>query len=460
MKDDGEGSNPTAEPEPAAPSEPWVHEGRPADPDLESARHEANPVVRIGRQLGPGIVTGASDVDPSAIGTYVQAGGRLGYAPLWLIVLMLPLMAAMQYTSARIGRVSGRGLAGVLRQHYPRWLLYPVVAVLVGANTFTAGADIGAIAAGIGLIVPLPSIVVVLAVGIGLIVVEVFGSYTWIERTLRWLALALLGYVAAALLAHPDPGAVVAATFVPTIRFDRDFVVLAVAVIGTSVSPYTFFWQASQEVEDQLHIGRVRVWQREGATADELRSTLIDVVSGMLLAAVVSYFIVVAAAATIHASGAQVQTPIDAAAALRPVAGDAAPVLFAAGLIATGLLAVPVLTGSAAYALAEAFNWRYGLDADPRRAPRFYAVIVIGTVVGMAFNVLGVDPIAALVLASVLSGILTPLLCAVLLVVANNRRVMGEHANGWGSNLLGLATTAVMGLAAVVLLVTTAVGGR
>ena len=439
--------------------EPRINANRPADPRAAALHVERNPVKRLFGVLGPGLVTGASDDDPSGIGTYAQAGARYGYAMLWTTIAMLPMMVAVQYMCAKIGLVSGRGLAGVLREHYPRAVLYPAVIALVVANTLNAGADIGAIAAAINLLVPIPAVVFVIPVSLAILGVQVFGSYRLIERIFKWLTLALLAYIGAALFARPDVLKVLAGTLIPTIRPDPQFIAMLVALLGTTISPYLFFWQASQEVEEEIRIGRRRLGQRQGASRFELRYALWDTIAGMTFSEVVAYFIIFASGATLFVAGkTDIGSATDAAQALRPIAGDAAALLLAVGLAGAGVLAVPVLTGSAAYGVSEAFGWRYGLDRTLRRAPQFYAVIVAATVVGMAINFLGINPITALVLTAVLDGIIAAPLLVLVMLVSNDRRCLGNRTNGRLLNIAGWVTTAVMGVAAVALIVTTIAG--
>ncbi len=409
--------------------------------------------------LGPGLVTGASDDDPSGVGTYAQAGASYGYSFLWLTILMLPMMTAVQYMAAKIALTSGRGLAAVLREHYPRWVLYGALASLVVANTLNAGADIGAIAAAINLLVPVPAIALVVPVGLAIAAVQLLGSYATVVRLFKWLALALLAYVGSALFTHPDLGAVLAGSVVPTVRLDPAFLGLFVALLGTTISPYLFFWQASQEVDEQIAIGRRRLWQRQGASAKELRHAQVDTVAGMVFSEIVAYFIILTAGSTLFVAGQHdIASATDAAKALRPLAGDYASVLLAAGLIGAGVLAVPVLTGSAAYGIAEGFRWRAGLDEPLRRAPQFYAVIVVATLVGICINFVGLNPISALVISAVINGLLAAPMLVLLLLASNDRTIVGTRTNGRLLNAVGLATSAVMGLAAIVLVVTTAVG--
>ena len=443
---------------PTSRKEPRVDPDRPVDPKIAELRAEKNSVKRLGKALGPGLITGASDDDPSGIGTYVQAGAQYGFVTLWTTLAMLPMQTAVQYICAKIGLVTGKGLAGVLREHYPR-ALYPAVIALVVANTLNAGADIGAIAAAINLLVPIPAWVFIVPVSLGIIGLQVFGSYRMIEKVFMWLALALLAYIGAALFARPDIVKVLAGTLVPTIRLDPAYIGIIVALLGTTISPYLFFWQASQEVEEQISLGRRQLRQRQGASRSELKYAMWDTVAGMVFSEVVAYFIILAAGATLFAAGkTDVASATDAAAALRPLAGDAAALLLAIGLIGAGVLAVPVLTGSAAFGVAEAFGWRSGLDRQFKGAPQFYLVIVAATLVGMAINFLGINPITALVLSAVLNGLVAAPLIILIMLVSNDRAVMGQRTNGRLLNVVGWATAIVMGAAAVGLIVTSILG--
>ncbi len=436
---------------------PRIDPARPPDPTVVELRRARNPFKRALLVLGPGLVTGASDDDPSGVGTYAQAGAQFGYATLWTTILMLPMMIAVQYMSAKVGLVSGRGLAGALRQHYPRWMLYGSLAALVVANTLNAGADIGAIAASFNLLLPpVPGVAFVIPVGLGIAAIQLFGSYHLVVRVFKWLAMALVAYVGAALFTRPDLVRVLEGSLVPTIHLDSKYLGIMVALLGTTISPYLFFWQSSQEVDQQIAIGRKRLWQRRGASLAELRYTLADTIAGMAFSEIVAYFIVLTAAATLFTSGKHdVSSATDAAVALRPLAGDLSSALLALGLIGSGVLAVPVLTGSAAYATAEAFGWSAGLDRAPRKAPQFYAVILIATGVGMAINFLGINPIAALVASAVINGLLAAPVLLLLLLASNSKRVMGRRTNGRLLNLIGGLTAAAMALSAVSLLATT-----
>ena len=439
--------------------EPRVDPGRPVDPQAAQLRAEKNPLKRLGKALGPGLITGASDDDPSGIGTYAQAGAQYGFATLWTTIAMLPMQTAVQYMCAKIGLVTGKGLAGVLREHYHR-ALYPAVIALVIANTLNAGADIGAIAAAMNLLVPtITTLAFVVPVSLGIVALQVFGGYRLIDKVFKWLSLALLAYIAAALFARPDIVKVLLGSLIPTISLNPAYIGILVALLGTTISPYLFFWQASQEVEEQISIGRRTLKQRQGATRFELKYALWDTMAGMVFSEIVAYFIILTTGATLFVAGKHdVTSATEAAQALRPLAGDASAFLLAIGLIGAGVLAVPILTGSAAYGVSEAFGWRSGLDRKPAAAWQFYLVIVAATLVGMAINFLGINAITALVLSAVLNGIIAVPLVFLVMIVCNDRAAMGERTNGRLLNIIGWTTTIAMGLAAVGLILTTIFG--
>jgi NRAMP (natural resistance-associated macrophage protein)-like metal ion transporter len=417
---------------------------------------EPNPIRRFLKVLGPGFISGAADDDPSGIGTYAVAGASLGYAPLWTALLTYPLMATVQLVCAKIGLVTGRGLAGVLRKHYPRWLLYGAVIPLFAANTINVGADLGAIAAAINMLVPaLPISMLVLPIAVAILALQIWGSYRLIARVFKWLTLALFAYIGSAILARPDWGEVLRATFIPTISLDRAFLLALVAILGTTISPYLFFWQASEEVEEEVAMGRTQLWRRRGASDRELEYAAVDVNVGMGFSVLVMYFIMLASAATLHEAGkTDIKSATDAAEALRPLAGDLSSVLLAVGLIGSGVLAVPILSASAAYALSEAFGWRYGLDQNPGRAKQFYAVIILATLIGVGIDYLGINPIDALFLTAVINGFVAPPLLVMIMLIANNRKIMGKRTNSRLANVLGWGAAMVMILAAGILVLT------
>jgi NRAMP (natural resistance-associated macrophage protein)-like metal ion transporter len=428
-----------------------------AKPGPREARleRERRPLLRFAKLLGPGLITGAADDDPSGIGTYSINGAQLGFTQLWVGVYSIPLMVAVQEMSSRIGLVCGEGLAGVLRRHYPRWVAYAMVFGLVASSTITAGADIGAIAEAIHLLVPLPAKAMVLPIAAGIVLTLVFGGYRLINGIFKWLVSILFAYVGAGLLAGPDWGAALRGTLVPTVAWDGQSLSNIVALLGATGSPYLMFWQASQEVEEEVEMGRTSRRERRGETRAELRYSLVDVVVGMVVSQVIAYFVQLSTAATLHRAGQRdVESAAQAAEALRPLAGDAATTLFAVGLISAGLLAVPILVSGAGLAVAELFGWPANLSAPFGRAKGFYGVIAAATGVGLAINFVGLNPLRALFLASLLFGLLTPPLVLVMLLVTNNRRIMGDRVNGRWLNAIGGVTLLTNTAAAVGFLLT------
>jgi NRAMP (natural resistance-associated macrophage protein)-like metal ion transporter len=455
---------PTAVPEPGAPDSaligrtrrrvfPSPHRGRP---------HPLRRLSRALRVLGPGLITGAADDDPSGIGTYSQAGAAFGTGLLWLALYLLPLAIAVQEMCGRIGLVTNKGIAGVLRASYGRPLLYVAVGLLFIANTINVGADLGAMAASVQMLAPgMPFIPILVVFAAGILLLEIFIPYRHYARILKLLTLSLAAYLITAIIVQPDWSALLLATIAPQVQFTPAYFALVVAVIGTTISPYLFFWQASEEVEEQEklhrhHDNKDTVRQQRSLKA-QLRGLRLDTALGMGAAAITFWFIVVTTSATLHANGiTNITSASEAARALEPLvqtfpnAGKIAQVIFAVGVIGTGLLAVPVLAGASAYGVAEAFGWREGLARPLFQARGFYGVIALSTLVGMALNLFGVNPIQALVYAALLNGLVAVPLLAVILLVANNRRVMGEHVNGWLSNVMGGVTLVALAVAGAV----------
>lgn len=423
----------------------------PAEDSLEAViAREPRRLKRFLKILGPGLITGASDDDPSGIGTYAIAGAQAGYAPLWTALVTFPLMASIQFICAKIGLVTGRGIAGLLRWHYAPKVLYSVVIGLMLANTINAGADILAIAAGLHLLLPIPTSMFVAPIGVLILVLQIWGSYRLIARVFKWLTLALLGYIGSAFFARPDWGAVLRGTFLPTFHLDSEFLATLVAILGTTISPYLFFWQASQEVEEEVSRGRKHLWQRRGATDGELRYAALDINTGMLFSNIVMYFVILANAATLHRAGhTNIASAAEAAEALEPLAGRAATVLMALGLIGTGLLAVPILTGSAAYAVCETFGWKCSLDAKPAKAKEFYLIVSLSTIAGLSMQFVGINEMQALFWTAVINGFLSPPLLVVIMLISNNKAIMGKRVNGMAMNILGWLTAALMFAAAI-----------
>lgn len=403
--------------------------------------------------LGPGLITGASDDDPSGIATYSQAGAAFGYAMCWVMLFCYPLMAAIQEISARIGRVSGTGIAGNIRDHYPRPLLYFIVSLLLVANIINLGADLGAMAEALRLLVGGPSWLYVVGFAVGCAVLEVFSTYASYVQVLKWTCATLFTYVAVVLVVDVPWGIVAYNTFVPNFSLTTEYVTTVVAVLGTTITPYCFFWQSSSEVEDMRADPRAKtlISAPRQARAAIFRIRL-DTYVGMGYSNLISLAIIVATAATLHANGiTDIQTSAQAAEALRPIAGVATFALFAIGIIGIGLLAVPVLAGSCAYALGEALGWPIGLGRLPKDAQAFYATIVVSTLVGIGFNFVGIDPIKALFWSAVLNGVVAVPLMTVMMVMAMAPRVMGNFVLPRALWAMGWLSTGVMAVAVAIM---------
>jgi NRAMP (natural resistance-associated macrophage protein)-like metal ion transporter len=406
-------------------------------------------------KLGPGLVTGAADDDPSGIGTYSIAGARFGYAPLWIAWFTFPLMSATQLMCARLGMVSGRGLGALLRLHYGNWVLWPACFLLAVANVVNIAADLGAMAASTEMLTAIPHSILVIAYTLLLAAALIWSSYRRIAATLKYMTLVLFAYVAAAWLAHPNWDQVLRATILPQIQWSRSYLSVFVAILGTTISPYLFFWQATQEVEEDRERGRVTLAQRQGATEREKADSRVDVMTGMLLSNVIMYFIVLTAAATLHSYGhTQIETTQQAAEALRPLAGRATYLLFTLGIVGTGMLSVPVLAGSTAYAISEGAKWRNSLKYSLRSAPRFYGVLAIVLLLGMALNYIGFGVVSMLFWSAVINGVLAPPLVVLVVLLSSRRDVMGRHICSPPVRALGWLTAIVMTFAAVAMFVT------
>ena len=406
------------------------------------------------RRFGPGLITGAADDDPSGIGTYSQVGAQYGYALAWTMLFSLPLMIVIQEISARIGCVSGRGIAENLRQHYPAVLVRGIVLLLLVANTINLGADLGAMGAALRLLLGGSARLYTIGFGILCVVAEIFLSYASYAAFLKWLTLSLFAYVGVAFAVHVPWSQALLATFVPHLTFDAGHATALVAVLGTTISPYLFFWQAGLEVEDARQRGQSAHGLASRDAHAQFARIRIDTATGMSISNLVAIFIIFATAATLHASGVtDIQTSSQAAEALRPVAGAFTFVVFAAGILGTGLLAVPVLAGSSAYALSEAFQWQEGLDRRLLQAKAFYATIAVSTLAGVGLNFTALDPVKALYWSAVVNGVLAAPVMVVLMLLAGNRRVMRDLTLPLPLLIGGWAATAVMFLASIGLVV-------
>ncbi|HEY3888673.1 MAG TPA: divalent metal cation transporter [Caulobacteraceae bacterium] len=429
----------------------------PSEPDEPPARR--GPLAFLG-VFGPGLITGASDDDPSGIATYSQAGAQYGYGLEWTLLFSWPLMCAIQEISARIGRVTGHGIAGNLARAYPRSLVLGLVGLVLVANTINLGADLGAMAAALQLLIGGPLWLLIAVFAVLSVILEVFVSYKRYASILKWLALSLLAYVAVAFAVKAPWGEVAWNLVAPNMKFDAGALTVVVAVLGTTISPYLFFWQASEEaeeVEDDPGAEALRQAPQQAPAA--FMRIRIDTYLGMALSNAVALFIVIATAATLHAHGlTNIQTSSQAAEALKPVAGPLVFFIFAVGIVGTGLLAVPVLAGSAAYAIGEVFGWKTGLDRKWRQAKPFYAVIAVATLVGGLINFSGLDPIKALFWSAVINGVVAVPVMAMMMHMSSHRKIMGNFALSPGLKIAGWLATAVMAAAAIGMFATLTMG--
>jgi len=405
------------------------------------------------KSLGPGLITGASDDDPSGIGTYSQTGAQFGYAQLWMAIFTFPLMTAVQEMCARIALHTGRGLADIVRENYPKAILYISVLLLFIANTINIGADLGAMAGSCQSLLSIPFWIWLVAFTVLTIILQIFVSYKQYARLLRFLTLSLFTYVLVAFVVTENWRQVLYSTIIPTIQLNKDYALNLVAVLGTTISPYLFFWQAAQEVEEDIDSGKTTKEARKGVSRTELKWMRTDVMSGMLVSNLVMWFIIITTASTLFRHGiTDIDSASKAAEALRPIAGRFASALFAAGIVGTGLLAVPILAGSSAYAMAETLRWREGLYLKLRQAWGFYGVIAFSTMLGAAMNFVGINPIKALYYTAVINGLVAPPLLWLIMLIGNNPKIMEDKVNGKMSNILGWFTTIAMTIAAAALL--------
>jgi NRAMP (natural resistance-associated macrophage protein)-like metal ion transporter len=401
--------------------------------------------------LGPGLTSGAADDDPSGIATYSQTGAQYGFQLLWLAIFCYPLAGAVQEMCARIGIVTGRGLASNIRVHFSKKMLYICTLLLFAANSFNIGADLGAMAKGVQLMDKgLNFSFLVIGFAVLMLLMQIYMPYARYAHYLKWLAMVLLAYIASALLAHLDWGTVLKHTFSPSIAWSKDQILLICAILGTTISPYLFFWQTSQEVENEILEGKTSVAARKGSSPHQIRAMRLDVWSGMLLSEVVMFFIIAACGAILFPKGiTHIQTASQAAEALRPFAGNATYFLFAVGIIGTGLLAIPVLAGSSSYALSESFQWKEGLGRKLKQAHAFYGTLIISMLVGLAINFIGLDPIKALIYSAVVNGIVAPVILTLIVITSSNSKIMGDWVNKKSTTVFGWLITAIMAAAGV-----------
>lgn len=415
---------------------------------------DINPISRtekFWKSLGPGFVTGASDDDPSGIATYSQAGAAFGYTTLWTAVITFPLMAAIQGMCARIGIVTSSGLTTTLKKHYSKTLLYAFVLISFPAIVLNIGADIAGMGAVANMLCPSVHAIIFSFVFVAVIIVLlIYFPYKKIANVLKWLCLTLMVYIIVPFLVKQDPGAIIKATFLPQIKWDKEYIGILVAILGTTISPYLFFWQASMEHEDRASKHKILMVDKA-----DIKDMRIDTNIGMFFSNMIMYYIILTTGSVLFRGGVtNISTVQDAASALKPLAGNSAYLLFSLGVVGTGLLAIPVLAGSVSYMLTETFGWREGLNKKWHEAKSFYLIIAISIIIGFAINLFGIDPIKALIFTAIAYGVTAPILIAIILHICNNQKIMGEFTNGPLSNILGWATFVLMSVAAVTLFVT------
>lgn len=416
----------------------------------------AKQVKKFWHGLGPGLTTGAADDDPSGIATYSQTGAKYGFQLLWLAPLTFPLMAIIQEMCARIGLATGKGLAANIKQYYPKWILYLVATLLFLANSFNIGADLGAMAKATQLLAPvLPFWLLVIGFVVISLIMQIFISYNRYSKYLKYLALLLLVYIATAFVINDFPWRlVIHNTFIPTLTYSKDQIILICGILGTTISPYLFFWETSQEVEEKISAGKTTLAQRQEINHQEIKKMRLDVWMGMLLSNLVMFFIIAVAAGTLFQEGiVNINTAAEAAEALRPLAGHYAFLLFAIGIIGTGLLAIPVLAGSASYAISESFGWREGLYLKFRQGIYFYSVIILSMLIGLSINFLNINPIKALIYSAVANGLVAPIILIFILKISSNRHIMNSHHNSKRLSIIGWIITIAMivtGIATVI----------
>lgn len=404
-------------------------------------------IKKIWRALGPGLITGASDDEPSAIATYSIAGAKYGYRMLWAALFSLPLMIAIQEMSGRIGRISNRGLAGNIKLFYPKWLLFLIAFLIVGANTINIGSDMAGMAQATALISPLSEKFTAIIMTLAILAIIVFLPYQKIFAIFKWLALSLLGYIFATFTIHQNWPSIIFHTLVPNFQLNKDFFLILIAFFGTTLSPYLYFWQANQEVEERIveQCKPGRICRLKPATEEELHKVNTDTKIGMTFSNLITFFIIVLTASTLFRAGiTNINTLKDAAETLRPLAGEYAYLLFTLGIISSGFLAIPVLAGSAAYVIAEMFGWSEGLNKPFNKAKQFYLVIIASTAIGLIIPLIGLHPVKALLYTSIIYGLISPILIYIVLHMANNKKIVGEHVNNRWLNFFGYLAFFVM----------------
>jgi NRAMP (natural resistance-associated macrophage protein)-like metal ion transporter len=420
-------------------------------PDIQHADPPKGKIDQFFADLGPGLVTGCADDDPSGISTYSMTGAAFGYGLLWTALVSFPMMAVLQMLCGRLGMVTGRGLSGVIRRRYSKWVLWGACSLLIVANIINIAADLGGMAEAMQMMTGITPLLWTPIFALSIVAFLLWSSYRTIARIFKWITLVLLAYVATAFFSGVNWHQALLATVRPHFVWSHEYLMVLVGILGTTISPYLFYWQASQEVEEERAMGR-NLAQRKGATDKELHAMRVDVMTGMFASNFIMYFIILTTAATLHAHGIEkIETARQAAEALRPLAGKAAYLLFTLGLIGTGMLGVPVLAGSCAYAVSEAAAWRGSPEQKPRGARKFYAVLGIAMAIGLAIDFAGLDAVKMLFWSAVLNGILAPPLILLVLLLTSDARVMGKRVSSTWERVIGWFTFAVMTAAAVAL---------
>lgn len=407
------------------------------------------------KKIGPGIITGAADDDPAGIATYSQAGAQYGTSLLWMAAWVYPLVATIQEMCARIAMVTGRGLASNIKRNYSKKILYFATILLFFANTLNIGADLGAMAKTIQLLSPkLSFIFLVIFTGVAGLLLEVFVPYRKYTKYLKWLVIAIFSYIATGLIINMDWSILLHDGIIPQITFSKTQILLITGILGTTISPYLFFWQTSEEIEEEIMEGKTTIKSRQGTTHEDIKEMRVDVWVGMFLSNLVMFFIIAVCAHTLYANGiTNIETAADAARALEPLAGHFTSILFAIGIIGTGLLAIPVLAGSTAYAITESFGWHEGLYRKWKTAHAFYGVIGISIFIGILLNFIGIDPIKALIYSAIANGIVAPIMLIFIVKISSDKKVMGEFKNKPITKIVGWVTTVLMGITAIAAIV-------
>ena len=406
--------------------------------------------------MGPGLITGASDDEPSGIATYTIAAAKFGLATLWMAFFTLPLMIAVQEMSAKIGRVSNLGLAGNIKRHYPKWLLFGIAFLIVAVNTINIGADMSGMAQSLALIMPFPEKITAIIMTIVILLTIIFLSYQKIFNIFKWLALSLFVYVVAIFTVQENWIDIFHYLFIPKILWNREFFIMMTAFFGTTIAPYLFFWQANQEVEEKIiqQCKPNRICHLKPPTDEELGKLRLDTRVGMTFSNLITFCIIILTSSTLFRAGLHnVETLKDAAEALKPIAGEYAYLLFTIGIISSGFLAIPILAGSAAYVIAEVFEWPQGLNKTFNKAKEFYGVIIASTLVGLIIPLLGFHPVKALFYTAILYGLISPIVISMIIHMANNPKIMGQHVNSKNMNLIGRFTLIVMSATAIISLI-------